>query len=400
MIKKFLSLVLLILVLPLALFGCENEQEVIDPLVIKDNTYTIGVLLPENESSSKNFEQGFLFASGLADSVNINNEEIFSKYTITKYTSDSITANAQKLVNDGVSAIVFYGEDLKAFDVFTNYIKDTNVPVLSLSPYTCDYNRFYSLSLSPEYKASCSATYALDKGYSNGAVLCETDEEYFHNFAEIFKNTFKAYIGTEPTIYYKNGESANYTDSVLVSGNYDYLLLICPSEERLDTVNNLRNKGFMGEIMFDEVFDHTTQDFNTLINCSFMTKLEEDTSNNISTVFTSQFTEYAGINSSSVTSAAAYGYDAYMAIFEAFKSFSKKDTTTLFKNETEPSSAVTDDNEITLSDFSKAIEDVVYYGVTDKIQFKNNTTVPTYIYVDNITDSEITLCKKYTFSEQ
>ncbi len=400
MIKKVTSLVLITLILILALYGCVNNKETYNPIIINDGTFNIGMLIPDDDDSAEEFQEGFSFASNLANCVNINNEEIYNYYVISSYDADEVVTNAQQMIEQGVSVMVFCGEDINAFNSFIDYIKDTNVPVISLSPYTCDYSRFYSLVPNVEYKASCAATYAMEKGYNRGVVLCEGSDKYYNDFAEVFKNTFKTYIGTEPTVYYKNGEKANYSDSALVSGNYDYLLLIGPSTNRINTVNNLRNSGFNGEIMFDEVFDHTIPRFSSLNNCSFMTKLENDSANNISTVFYSEFSKDREIEKSFVTSAAAYGYDAYMTIFEALKSFSEVDTNSIFKNENTTSASATENVEITLSDFTEAIENIVYHGVTDTIKFKDNACITTYIYVDNISNSEITLSNKYTFSDK
>ena len=398
--KRFLSVILFIFIIPLALFGCEKKQEVIDPVIISDGTFKVGMLAPDTEEMYSHFKSGFSFASSLADFVSINNQEVFIDYNISTYSTEDVVLNAQNMVDQGVSVIVFCGEDLKAFNEFTNYIKDTNVPVISLSPYTCDYNRFYSLPLSAEYQASCAATYALDRGYINGVVLCENDDQYYRNFAEVYKNTFKSYIGTEPAVYFKSGESADYNSSLIASGNFDYMFLISSSENRMAMVNDLRTNGFNGEIMFNEVFDHTATRFSMLNNCSFITKLENDLSNNISTVFYTQFSEYSGSNQKLITSANAYGYDAYMTVFEALKTFSDNDSNSIFKNETETSTTQAEQSELTLSDFANSLENVVYHGVTDTIKFKNNSAVPTYIYVDNITNSDITLSNKYTFSEK
>ncbi len=398
--KKFLSVTLLFLIISLSLFGCNNNQEIVDPVVINDGTFKIGMLVPDAEDMYSHYKSGFSFASELANFVTINNEEIFNDYSIFNYSTEDILLYAQNLVDEGVSVIIFCGEDFKAFNDFIDFINGTNIPVISLSPYTCDYKRFFSLPLSAEYQASCAATYASDRGYTNSVVLCESDNQYYRNFAEVYTNTFKSYIGTEPAVYYQTGESANYSSSSLASGNYDYMFLISSSENRMATVNDLRSNGFNGEIMFNEVFDHTVARFSMLNNCSFITKLENDPSNNISTVFYSQFSEYEGVNPKLVTSAAAYGYDAYMTIFEAFKSFSDNDSNAIFKNEPATVSTETIKTEITLSEFVNALENVVYSGVTDTIKFKDNYAVPTYIYVDNITNSEITLSNKYTFSEK
>lgn len=398
--KRFLSVFLVLLIIPFALFGCDNEPEKIDPTIIKDGVFSVGMLLPDKEDIYQNYENGFLYANSLADYVTINNEEVYNNLTVIKYTPDNVVLNAQNLIEQGVSVIVFCGEDINAFNDFTDCIKDTDIPVISLSPYTCDYKRFYSLPLSAEYQASCAATYASDRGYINGVVLCDSNEKYYSNLAEVYKNTFKTYIGTEPAIYYQNGDSTNYNASSLAGGNYDYLFLICPSENIIKTVNDLRSNGFDGEIMLNEVFDHTVTNFSSLNNCSFLTKFENDPSNNISTVFYSQFSEETGTHQKSITSATAYGYDAYMTIFDALKSFSRDDTNSIFKNEVSTSTVSDEQSEITLSEFTNALENVVYHGVTGTIKFKDNVAVPTYIYVDNIINSEITLSNKYTFSEK
>ncbi len=394
--KTIVSLFLIIVIISMALPGCKKNQPTFNPEIFVDDTFNIGMLVPDESGISQQMEKGFMYADSIASYVNINSKEIYNYFSIFNYASSDVVSYAEQLVEENVSVIIFYSEDVNVFNTFIDYIKDTNIPVLSLSPFTCDYERCFSIALSTEYKASSAATYAMDQGYSKGVVLCENDNGYNKSFADVFKNTFKSYIGTEPTVYYQSGELANYSDSALVNGGYDYLLLLCSSENRLSTVNHLRNQGFQGEIMFDEVLDHTTPRFSSSDNCAFITKLETDTSNNISTVFYSQFSEYADINQSSVTSAAAYGYDAYMTIFEALKSFGDTDSSSIFKNDTTSTPVI---EKITLADFVDAMKNVVYYGVTDTITFKNNISAPSYIYIDTIADSKTSLCKKYTFSE-
>lgn len=397
--KRNLCILLIILALSLSLFACGEESVNSDKPVIADNTFRIGMLLSSKESTSSDIEAGFNYAYSLANTVNLNESVSVDCSTVYYNDSSDVEYFAESLVTDGVSAIVFGNSDYESFAVFAEYIGNIKVPVISLNPYFAESDNIYTLSLNPKYMSSCAATYAMEKGYNACAVLLESSDKYCTDFAETYKSTLKNYIGVEPTVYYKNGELANYSSSALSGGNYDFLFLISSQQNRESFISELRNSGFTGEIMLTEILDKASVKSEAFNNCSFISKLEQDSSNNVSTVFYSMYSEYSGVSEADISPAVAYGYDAYMTAFEALKSFAPESSSSIFANndaiEASTESKLT---EIKMSDFRKAIGDVAYFGVTDTVTFKENTVVPTYIYVDNIINSEILFNSKYTFN--
>lgn len=400
MTKRLLCIFLAILTLSAGLCACDKSKENTDKPIINNGAVNIGALLPSNNKISAEINSGLDYAYELASSVNLNESVDITLSSLYYTDSSDVAYYAENLVSNDVSAIIYYGEDIESFNAFSEYIEEIKIPVLSLCPYTTNYDNIYTLSLTPKYMSSCAATYAMEKGYNSCAVLSYSSDDYYSDFAEIYKNTLSSYVGTEPTLYYKNGELANYSPSALVSGNYEYLFLICPAENIEELVSELRENGFLSEIMLSEVLDKTFVEGEVYNNCSFISKLEADSSNNVSTVFYSMFAEHNQIQDNNVSSAAAYGYDAYMIAFEALKSFAQN-SGSVFANDSVAESTVTDNcAEIKLSDYREAFTTILYQGVTDVVSFKDNSTVPTYIYVDNIINSEIFFCKKYTFAKE
>ncbi|MDO4419836.1 MAG: hypothetical protein Q4B92_05665 [Ruminococcus sp.] len=397
--KRIISICLMIFTFVFCVYGCENKEENTDKSVITDNTFNIGLLLPEGNETSTEIESGVMYAHSLANTVNL--EETVNVNYIEQYYKNGTDVKlcAESLITNGVSTIIYSGDDLDAYNSLCDYVSKIEIPVISLSPYSSSCDNFFSLTLSPKFISSCAATYAMEKGYSHCAVLCENSEKYYSDFAQTYKNTLNSYIGTEPTVYYNSGELENYSPSALVSGNYDYLLLIASQTNREDLVTELRNSGFNGEIMLTEVLSKGSLKNNIFDRCSFISKLEEDSSNNISTVFCSAYAEQAGIGIREISPSVAYGYDAYMTAFEALKSFAPKKSSLSFSNEGIAETDVTSqDNDILLSEYTDALINTIYFGVTDTIKFKEHSSVPTYIYVDNIINADILFGSKYTFA--
>lgn len=401
--KHFLAFLLIVTSFVLSFTGCTSNpsEEIIDEPIIVDGVVKVGLLLSNDDTYTNISEQiknGFDYGHSLADNLNIGKsikvETLYEAYT----DSTDVLTSATNLHSAGASAIVTDGTDISVLTIVSNYFSNKNIPVINLSNYSCKSDVVFNLALSTEYIASSAATHAMDKGYTQCAVLAEEDSDYFKGFAEIYSSTLNAYIGTTPTIYYKSGESANYTPSALTSGNYDYLFLITTEKNRQLLVEELRSSGFSGEIMLTEITDKTTVQHQSFNNCSFFSKLELDSANNISTVFHTSYSEFKSINEHDISAASAYGYDSYMVLFEALKSFGgNKNSAIIFSNSTEPSENIQTD-EILGSDLITSINNLTYYGVTDTISFADNSSVPTYIYVDNIINSQAVYSGKYSFN--
>ena len=398
---RIISLLLTVFVISFTMFGCTDNTSDNDIQLICDGVFEVGCLLPEEGAISQQLKDGFLFANSLADSVNLNGVSVSVNYTISYYSEfNDISSEAESLVSNGVSAVVCYTDDYEEYKAFSSVMAESGIPAISLSPFPSEQENIFSLTSGISYMSSATATYVMEKSYVKCAVLCETGDKYYSDFAETFKATYKSYIGAEPTVYYKSGDLANYSPAALVSGSYDCVLIICSDTDREQLTSELRDNGFAGEIMFTEVLNNQLLETDAFDNCSYLTKLNEDASNNISTVFYSMYSEYAGIKPEDVTAAVAYGYDSYMTIFEALKTFSADNGNSVFENTGTQSASSVNTNDIKLSDLSAALENVVYYGVTDTIRFMNNQSITTFIYVDNILGGKAQLGSKYTFAPE
>ncbi len=399
--KRILCILLIIIILTFMLFGCSGKAATGDVFLVSDNTFTLGVLLPFDDSYSTQVEQGVSFANSLAASVKL--DEAVSIEYIASYYSDSsdVKAKAQELVDKGASVIVYGGDDYPSFNEFASFSAEIGLPVISLSPFEEKLESMFTLSLSPKYMSSCAATYAMDCGAKKLAVVSENSSDYYSDFARTFSSTIKSYMSVEPTLYYCEGEHENYSVSSVVSGDYDFLFLLSGSHNRQKLVSDLRSGGFSGKIMLTEVWEKNSVTDDKFNNCSFFSKLEPDSSNNISTVFYSTFSAFnTELSAEELSSAVAYGYDAYMTAFEALKLFAPTEVGSMFKNDnTESTQSCFNSRDIKASDYISALDTLLYQGVTDKISFKNNSSVTTYIYVDDISNGDCVFQKKYSFAD-
>lgn len=392
--NRLLCVLLILITFVLMLFGCsESESEAY--LIINKDSFTLGVLLRSDKTYSDDVLSGVKLAHSLAGSVRID-ESVSISYVYEYYNNaDDVSIKAQKLFDNGAAALVFCGEDYDSFLSFSEFARNAKLPVAAISPFEPVYDGEFSLSLTPEYMSSATATYAMNSSYESFALLAQDSSDYYTDFAEVFNSTLKSYTGSEATAYFLSGECENYSRSAFLSGNYDFLFLLADSANSMLLVSDLRSGGFEGKIMLTEVLDKAsfaTKDFD---NCTFVSKLESDSSNNISTVFYSMYSENIAQSSNCEASpAAAYGYDAYMTVYEALKSFADSSTDLLSDSESTRKAQ----SLITNEDLIEALNKADYAGVTDRICFNNNRCVTTYIYVDDIINGECVFNSKYTFT--
>ncbi len=400
--KRIASVLLTLIITATFVFsGCtKKETETTDNPIVSQGIFKIGLLL-NSEDTYKNTSQlikdGFDYAHSLASSVNIGEkvkiETVYANYTDS---SEALTA-AESLYEQGVSAVITDGVSLDVFNKISTFFLYKNTPVISISKYLDYYDTTYTIAVDRLYSASSTATYAKDIGYTSAAVIMEENSDYYKKFFNHFSDSLITYADTQPTAYYYEGESANYIPEVISSGDYDLIYLLCELDQIAIIVNELRQSGFSGDIMLGEIIDKSFIENETFNGCSYLSKLEIDNSNNVSSVFYKNYSEYKNITMSDVSAASAYGYDAYMTIFEALKTFGDNSVSSIFKT-TESTEATSDANaEVLASDLNKATRDITYYGVTDIVRFSYNVSRPTYIYINKINDSKSVLVNKYTF---
>ena len=395
---RLISLLVIISISACCFFGCtaEEKTENKDSAIINNSVFKLGLLL-DDDSSSDLTEKGFEYANSLANKVNIN-EIVEIETHVEKFTSaDDVESKSDMLINSGISAVVMNIKDEDSFNKACDIFKNENIAVISLSPYEYESDNFNKLSLSSEYITSCALSYAKEKNYSETALLLESDNDFYKSFAETYTNTHKSYLGTEPTVYYMSGNSKNYTPDALCGGSYSSVFIYNINNEE-NAVSELRKSGYTGEIILPECFDKNNYKSEIYNNCSVISKTEYDTANNISTVFYNSFSELNNLSTDDISASVAYGYDSYMVIFEALKSFSTNENNSIFKNNTEETTKAEETKEILSSDFIKALSEVTYFGVTDTITFNNSKSIPTYIYVDYILNSQVFTGNKYIFN--
>lgn len=394
MSKRILSLLLMILTLSMfLLFGCEITGNNRDRKVIVDNTIKIEALIPDN-STGELIESGIAFANNLANNIYFD-EQISIEFSATKYRNeDNIAEIAQVIEANGASAIIYGGDNYSNFKSFTAFVESTNIPVISLCPFDFESDNFFSLTLTPKYLSSCGATYAIENSIKNPLVVLEDTSDYYVGFAEIITSTFLSYTGNEPHIIYSSS-----LDDYSLYFEHDFIFLSSSESTYAEIITDLRSHGFTGEIMLSEVFDKSVVSGDLFNNCSLISKYEKDTSNNVSTVFGTMYSEQHGIADDNISPAVAYGYDAYMIAFEALKNFEPKDDLLFGSvNTTEDTASDVTSMDFLLSDYCRVISDVNYRGITDVISFDGNNVNPTCVYVDNVIGDKVFFGKKYTFT--
>ncbi len=400
--KKHLAI---LLVLFLFVFcGCQNSADNTDrnrtDYIINDNDeIIIGVIAPktgDNSSVGNDIISGVEFANNMASAVNID-----KRYQIRLLVCDieeDITKNAEKLIAEKASAVICYGTDFEKTNSIIDAFKESTTPLIFTDCYSDsieENSTSITMSAPSNYKASVLASFISGDGCKNGTVIYENNtysEAFAENFISLLKDTYGVSSGM--VAYDKNlnlSTTLANSDFVFVVGNNGLSTQIAKSVKKSN--NNI--PVYMTEMYRSQNFEDML--FN---NTFFLSKFEADEENHYVTDFINVYSNVKEVGKSEVSSAIAYGYDAYMIIYGALGSLNPNSSSNPL--DSVKNNANKEDQTIAINAsqvFDAIVNDgKVYGGPIDTIVFEDNGTFkPSYIFVDGVQNGSPYMINKFVY---
>ena len=393
--KKFTSVVLtIIIVFTLTLTGCGSSN---DYVVNNDNVIKIGVLASNSDDTSYGAKvlAGIKYAAELAPSVNIKDKYIIelSIYDI----NDDATASADKLINDKVAAVICAAETKSKSDEIIDAFDGESTPLLFVDCYSDEIlsdDESFTLSIPYTYQSSVLASYFINEGFRNGAVIC-ADDSYSKGFVKSFNDTFVNTGGNHVAEYFYSDDVSQFDTSVITSTNPEFIFIIGNNSDCISLHKAVKATGLDAAIALSEVFDKTQLETSAFNETLFISKLEVDVNNYIGADFLSVFSTKSDTAKADIPSAVAYGYDAYMIIYGALMGFNTSLGTA------DGNADNTTDAEVTVSEVKTSLTEIVHLGVTDSIKFDDSGLVNTnFVYLSSIENSNSLMLNRYNYSNE
>ena len=394
---SILSLVLLLLI-SIIFCGCSKHNS--DYIINNGETINIGVLITEEGTQSDNIISGIKYAFDRAQTVNLDKKYNINLSTTIANSLDEINVAAEQLESYNVAAVICQGKNKTTTDAIIEAFSDyRNLPLIFVDNYSnliSEKDNVFSISIPYSYQASAVVSHLLSDGKTTGAVVCATDDDYYKNFARIFESSFTQNSCTS-TIYYYSGESDNFNATTIAGSDYDFVFVIGNTTEKKQIHSELISAGVTSSIIFSEVSDKLLLEESDYNNITYISKFESDDNNYIGTDFINTYSSATNISTSDVTADIAYGYDAYMTIYDAIVSMNSNQNPLL--QNTEPAEEAK--SEIYTKNVTDAIKDITHMGVTDVIKFdKNGLTTPSFVYTSQINNAHSDMLSRYNFNNE
>lgn len=396
--KRTTALILMcLLIISAVLTGCSEEKN--DYLINNSDSISIGVLLSTPEENN-DYLSGITYAAQLAHSVNLDKPYEINLKTTYLDSADNIQNEVNNLLSAGVSAIICEGKDKSTTDAIINSAEGYNTPLLFIDNYSdaiSNTDNAFSISVPYSYQVSAVTSHLIGDGKLKGALICSSDDDYNKNFAKLFETTFASNSGIV-TAYYYSGDQANFNANTISASGYDFVFIIGNSDTKKQIFSELMAAGVTTQIVFSEITDKKAFEASDFNNVIFISKFESDDNNYIGTDFINTYTHTNNLSISDVTASVAYGYDAYMTIYDSLVSLNNN---SIFQ----PTDTTEDKNEasteIYASDVTSAIKNITHMGVTDVIRFNDNgLTTPSFVYTDKIENAHAGMLNRYNYSDE
>ncbi|MDD6251315.1 MAG: ABC transporter substrate-binding protein [Oscillospiraceae bacterium] len=393
--KRSLAFILIVLILLTgALTACDNQESnnIADYMVNATDTIHIGAILPlkgDNSETAKRVEDGLKYASSLAKKIKI--DKTYEIELIIKDITDLDSAYNE--FSSKAAAVICLGTNRENTDSIIEKFSNTKTPLIFLDNFSDSISKAanaFSISISSNYQVSALVRYITEKGYKNGTlILCEENEST-KAFEDLFIKTANNSSITAAT-YYAEGKKGLPDDIE----NSEFIFINGPVSDCKGLIQTIKHEGCKGEIILSEIIDNTSLQSENFEGVTFINKFEYDNENFIGSDFLNQ---YAKINTSSadITAAEAYGYDAYMLLYEVLSAHSNL-MSAVNNPKSENSSNISTD--INASEIISALCEITFHGVTDDIIFdESGLSQVKFLYVDRIESQESVKIAKYNFS--
>lgn len=391
--RKFISVILLlIIVLSFTLAGCSGSGNY---MIYNENIIKIGVLLSQSQENSYGpaVLDGIKYAAQLAPSVNIDD-----KYLIELSVSDindDISDTVSKFSDEKVAAVICAAESAVKTDEIIKAFDGKGTPLVFVDCYSNNIakdDESFAICIPYSYQSSVVSSYFISSGFKNGAVIF-SDDRYSKSFAQMFKDTFINSGGSKVAEYEYGADISAFDARTVASENPEFIFVIGDNNSCVQIHSVFKSAGVKSAITFSEVFDKTSLQTSALNDTLFISKFEVDANNYIGTDFLSVYSNYSEKNKSEISSASAYGYDAYMLIYGALMSYHTSITST-----TEGSGDI-DSAKLTTEDVKNAISNTTHMGVTDSFVFDDSGLVNTnFVYLSTIENSNAVMLNRYNYS--
>ena len=390
--KKYISLLLISILLLGAVFGCKKKEEIVrtDYTVNESDKINIGVLVPtsgDNKNIGQDIVTGLNYANKSAASVNIDKtyELSLSVYDV----NSDVEAAAKKLIDQKVAAVVCYsGNEEKTQEIIKNF-ETVNTPLLFVDNNSKSIEETVtalSMSVPVSYQASVAAKFLKDKGYKKAAIVYE-DTDSYKEFSENIKKTF----GTATEYSYDDFNAKTVTK------DYDCAFVVGNNKFSLDVTKKIKSASSGFTVMMPELFDKDAASSSTFNGCYFLSKFESDSDNHYVTSFITGYTKQNHVSASDISAAIVYGYDAYMLIYGALAHFNPlgSDPLASVKNGSSEQDEVTISTKMMLD----ALKEKQYLGVIDSnMVFEDNGCIkPSFVYVDSVEGGIASMHKKFVY---
>lgn len=397
MFKKLSVLLTITIVLASLLCGCSTDKKDYYN-VNQGDVIKIGVVLPttDDTTTSEKFLQGIKYAAELAPSVQI--DKTYNIELVIKDSNSNYEEVVSQLNEEKVAAVIALDNRVRNDKTFTDCFDNSKVPVIfaDVDSSLNGSDNTFTLSSSATYQASTAASYLLSEGYTNGAVICAYDDEYNTTCADSFEKTFTSNGGKSVTKYFKTGEKSNYDAKLIIAGAYEFIYINADDATASAVYTELRNAGVTAQIITDEVFDKTFFENEIYSGLTFISRFEEDDNNYIGSDFMNNYSQASDISVSEVTAASAYGYDAYMCIYNSLIDFNKSNV--LLGGAANNDADTQEVGDITVSKLLDKMREIEYFGVTDSYNFNDKgVSDATHLYIDRVNNSSVIMLDRYDF---
>ncbi|MBQ4105304.1 MAG: ABC transporter substrate-binding protein [Clostridia bacterium] len=394
--KKFAVIAIAcILILSILLCGCTKSTS--DYTINNSDSINIGII-----ASDDSVLKGVDYASSLAPLVHIDKE--YKINTLTYSINDDINTTASELLSQNVCAVICDGSYKTHTDLIIKAFEDTSIPLVFIGNHSDliqTTDNAFSISTPYNYQSSAAVSYLTSEGLSTGAIVLGDDSEYMTTVAEMFESAFMASGGKSVSTYYFTGEKENFSAKAISGAGLDFAFIIADDASRNSIYTELVDAGFASQIVFSEVIDKAQLHDESYNNVSFISNFELDDNNYIGSDFINTYSEKNGIKTTEVTPSIAYGYDAYMTIYEVLRNFNPN-SQSLSPFSTEATAETGDENnQITVSQVKDALKEIEYFGVTDTITFdQNGLSNTTFIYIDKVENAQPKMLNRYEFNNE
>ena len=394
--KKSLSICIICLfIISIVLCGCDNKGTA-DYIVNSGDNITIGVIVSSDED--KGVYSGITYAAELANSVNL--DKTYNIETKVALSSADMSKTAADFASSSVAAVICEGNDKETTDAIISAFSEYKTPIIFTDCYSEMIEKSdnaFSISVPYSYQVSAVVSHLISQGLSKGAFVSADDNAYSKDFAKMFESTFTSSKGEAVTAYYYGNEGSNYNANTIVASDYDFVFLAGNHADNTRIHTELVDAGLNTVVFFSEVGDKTLLETKAFNSVHFVSKFESDDNNYIGTDFINTFAKYKNISSSDVTASVAYGYDAYMTVYDSLVSMHKNHES-IFNTTEETSDS--EDSDIYSSDVTNAIKGITHMGVTDVIRFTDHGTAKTsFVYIDRIDNSHTSMLQRYNYAE-